>query len=122
MYGVYRTQPDVSFEAYHRHATKLKPTEELGGEDGGGPLEPQSPSPQHPTPSHPPHHAPSHTSPVGGKRPPEQYCRERRPGDEGRRGVGGAERGEGEQRSEGRLEGAPISSPAWKLMAKELAR
>ena len=114
MYGVYRTQPDASFEAYHRHATKLKPTEELGGEDVGGPLEPRSPSPQHPTPSH--------TSPVGGKRPPEQYCRERRPGDEGRIGVGGAERGEGEQRGEGRLEGAPISSPAWKLMAKELAR
>lgn len=123
----YRVQPDVSFEAYHRHAARLKQTEKMGGEGGSGRLEPRSPSLPHPTPPHP---TPSHNLPVREKRPSEQYYNERMPGDEGsggvsgdgRGGVGGVGREEGERSGEGGLEGAPISSPAWRLMAKELAR
>lgn len=108
----YRIQPDVSFEALRQHATRLKQKDKLEGEDGSKQLKLQLPSSSHTTSSH--------TSPAGKKGPSEQHNREER-ADEGG-GVGGDGREECEQSVGRGREGAPISSPAWKLMAKELAR
>ena len=87
---------------------RSKQKDRLQGEDGSKSLEPQFPSP-------------SHTSPVGKKEPSEQCnVAERADG----RGVGVSRDGreEGGPTVGRGVEGAPISSPAWKLMAKELAR
>lgn len=127
----YRIQPDVSFEALRQQTTRLKQKDKLEGEDGSKRLKPQLPSSSHTTSSH--------TSPAGKKGPSEQLNREERAdeggggGGGGRGGGGGGGRGggggvggdgreEGEQSVGRGREGAPISAPAWKLMAKELAR
>ena len=109
----FRIQPDVSFEALRQQTTTLKQKDKLEGEDGSKRLKPQLPSSSHTTSSH--------TSPAGKKELSEQHNREER-ADEGGGGVGGDGREEGEQSVGRGREGAPISSPAWKLMAKELAR
>ena len=129
----YRIQPDVSFEALRQQTTRLKQKDKLEGEDESKRLKPQLPSSSHTTSSH--------TSPAGKKGPSEQHNREERAdegggggggggrgggggggGGGGEGGVGGDGREEGEQSVGREREGAPISSPAWKLMAKELAR
>lgn len=92
---------------------RSKQEDKLQGEDGSKRLEPQFPSPSHTSLSH--------TSPVGKKESSERCnVAERADG----RGVGVSRDGRKEGGpSVGRGgEGAPISSPAWKLMAKELAR
>ena len=101
----YRLQPDLTFEALRQHAVRSK-QKDKETEDGSKRVEPQ---------------LPSHTSAVGKKEPSEQYnIAEKADGGEG--GVSGGGREEGEPSVVKGVEGAPISSPAWTLMAKALAR
>ena len=105
----YRAHPNVSLEAlHHQCARQLKQNDQLQEQGGSKQLEPPFPSP-------------SHTSAVGKKGPSEQDKGEEGT-DEGGGGVGGDGRKKGELGAVRGVEGAPISSPAWKLMAKELAR